>query len=292
MTWQKNGEIVTPSARLRITERDDIRTLEITEVTYKDSGIYKIILENDVGRVEASASLDVIHHRIGSSRGLRTRSLSPRAAPIYTRNLVAGIATIGSRAKLLCDIRATPPANLRWYKGDVPLVDMEKYTSSFDGSVAELIIENIDMCDSGLYKCVATNQNGSAETYASLEVNEQEEDKVMPPQVISGLSKRIEIQEGNPVILELKVSGTQPFDIIWTKDGCLLPDCEDFKQHVAEDGLVSLHMPDVFKEDSGDYRCEIYNIYGDTFSNCQLDVLGKWYNVFPCFQFMSKLFII
>lgn len=272
VTWKKDGDIVTPSARLRITEREDLRTLEISEVTYQDSGVYKIILENDVGRVEASAKLDVINHRFASSRGLRARSLSPRAAPIYTRNLVAGSATIGSRARLYCDIRAIPTPFLRWYKDNIPLDDNQKYHSSFNGSTAVLEIDIVDMEDNGTYRCVATNVNGSAETCACLEVKDAE---CLPPRIITELSKNIEVLEGNPVKFQFEVAGTQPFDIIWMKDGCLLPDCSDFKQNVTEDGMVTLSLSDVYQEDSGDYRCEVYNIYGDTSLSCHLKILGE-----------------
>lgn len=273
VTWQKDGEVVTPSARLRITEREDIRTLEISEVSHKDSGIYKIILENDVGRVEASAKLDVIHHRFASSSGLRARSLSPRAAPIYTRSLMAGPATIGSRARLHCDIRAAPTSFWRWYKDGIPLENGEKYQSSSDESVAILEVISVDMEDAGTYKCVSVNDNDTEEYFAYLEVKEEE---YLPPTIVNSLSKKMQVVEGNPVKFELHVRGSQPLDVVWMKDGCLLPDCDDFKQSVTEEGAISLSLADVYQEDSGCYRCEVYNIFGDIFASCQLEVLGKY----------------
>jgi myosin-light-chain kinase len=60
VTWDKDGLLVTPSARLTLTEREDLRILEISEVTVEDAGFYRITLENEVGRVEASARLEVI----------------------------------------------------------------------------------------------------------------------------------------------------------------------------------------------------------------------------------------
>lgn len=60
VTWDKDGLLVTPSARLTLSERDDLRILEISEVTVEDAGFYRITLENEVGRVEASARLEVI----------------------------------------------------------------------------------------------------------------------------------------------------------------------------------------------------------------------------------------
>jgi hypothetical protein len=51
---------VTPSSRLSVTERDDVRTLELREVTVEDAGLYRVTLENEMGSVEATARLDII----------------------------------------------------------------------------------------------------------------------------------------------------------------------------------------------------------------------------------------
>ncbi|XP_065351311.1 leucine-rich repeats and immunoglobulin-like domains protein 3 [Cloeon dipterum] len=60
VTWDKDGLILTPSRRLTIKEKDDLRLVEISEVTVEDAGLYRATLENDVGRIEGSARLDVI----------------------------------------------------------------------------------------------------------------------------------------------------------------------------------------------------------------------------------------
>nr|CAD7441062.1 unnamed protein product [Timema bartmani] len=60
VTWDKDGLLVTPSARLTLKEKDDLRVLEVAEVTPEDAGLYRVTLENEVGRVEASARLEVI----------------------------------------------------------------------------------------------------------------------------------------------------------------------------------------------------------------------------------------
>ncbi|CAB3388925.1 Hypothetical predicted protein [Cloeon dipterum] len=50
----------TRRPELTIKEKDDLRIVEISEVSVEDAGLYRVTLENDVGRVEASARLDVI----------------------------------------------------------------------------------------------------------------------------------------------------------------------------------------------------------------------------------------
>lgn len=43
--WFKNNEEIIPSNRLSITEKDDLRTLEIKDITTADSAMYKVSFE-------------------------------------------------------------------------------------------------------------------------------------------------------------------------------------------------------------------------------------------------------
>lgn len=58
--WDKNGTVVTPSTRISIKERDDVKILEIIDVMREDAALYRVTAENDFGRIEASARLEVI----------------------------------------------------------------------------------------------------------------------------------------------------------------------------------------------------------------------------------------
>lgn len=58
--WDKDGAPVTSSTRISVKEKDDVRILEISEVTSEDAGLYRVTLENDVGRTEATARLEII----------------------------------------------------------------------------------------------------------------------------------------------------------------------------------------------------------------------------------------
>lgn len=58
--WDKDGAACTATARLTVSERDDVRTLEVRQVTLEDAGLYRVVIENDYGRVEATARLEVI----------------------------------------------------------------------------------------------------------------------------------------------------------------------------------------------------------------------------------------
>ncbi|KAM3969006.1 uncharacterized protein ACR2FA_003089 isoform 2-T2 [Aphomia sociella] len=85
-TWDKDGVIITPSSRITIREKDEIlRILEIEQVTIEDVGLYRITLENDFGRAEASARLEVITQKGKFYAGVRSCSASPRKSFSYRR---------------------------------------------------------------------------------------------------------------------------------------------------------------------------------------------------------------
>lgn len=61
--WDKNDIPVTAKSRVSIREDDDLRILEISNVTFEDEGLYRIVVENDFGRIEATARLDIMSMR-------------------------------------------------------------------------------------------------------------------------------------------------------------------------------------------------------------------------------------
>ncbi|CAH0577797.1 unnamed protein product [Chrysodeixis includens] len=85
-TWDKDGIIITPSARVTLKEKDELlRILEIEQVTIEDVGVYRITIENEFGRAEASARLEVITQKGKFYGGVRAYSPSPRKSLSYRR---------------------------------------------------------------------------------------------------------------------------------------------------------------------------------------------------------------
>ncbi|XP_050683338.1 uncharacterized protein LOC126978524 isoform X2 [Leptidea sinapis] len=77
-TWDKDGLIIIPSSRITIKEKDEmLRILQIEQVSIDDVGLYRISLENEYGRAEASARLEVISHKGKFYTGVRSYSASP-----------------------------------------------------------------------------------------------------------------------------------------------------------------------------------------------------------------------
>jgi len=59
-TWERDDKVICPSSRYSKKEDEDVRVLEILNVTEADAGVYRITLENHTGRVVANVRLDVV----------------------------------------------------------------------------------------------------------------------------------------------------------------------------------------------------------------------------------------
>ena len=58
--WERDDKVICPSSRYNKKEEEDVRVLEILNVTQADAGVYRITLENHAGRVVANLRLDVV----------------------------------------------------------------------------------------------------------------------------------------------------------------------------------------------------------------------------------------
>jgi len=214
-TWDKNGAIVTPTARLSITERDDLRVLEITEVTVEDAGLYRIVLENDVGRVEATARLEVIgpHGYLTKVANARARSTSPRTAPTFRRRVVGSVGRLGSRLTLACDVRASPSPIPSWYRDGELVVYTGRIKPSWDGESAMLEIECCELEDAGVYTCVVQNELGKCQCSAEVTLLAADDfAEETPPAFVEGLKDTV-LEEGTTTEIKVQIQGTSPFSI-------------------------------------------------------------------------------
>ncbi|XP_011632760.1 titin-like [Pogonomyrmex barbatus] len=263
--WDKNGTVVTPSARISIKERDDIKILEIIDVMREDAALYRVIAENDFGRIEASARLEVINRYETTSRTIRTRSASPRTHPIFDRSLLPTTSRINSRLQLECRVRGTPSVTPTWYRNGRPLERSSRIKRYFDGTTARMEISKIKGSDAGEYTCIATNILGSTRSTCEVTVLDPYDpsfaDKTTP-QFLRSLPEESIVMENHCHEFQTGVIGTPPFTITWYKDGRELPDNDYYKYIVYEDGGVALRLSKVRPQDAGEYTCIVRNDFG------------------------------
>ncbi|KAL0279933.1 UNVERIFIED_CONTAM: hypothetical protein PYX00_001383 [Menopon gallinae] len=267
VTWDKDGRIVTPTARITMSEKEDLKILEISEVTAEDAGLYRIVVENEVGRIEATARLEVIGHRAYEAKTQRVRAWS--ASPTFRRRPCSSIGRLGDNVTLACDIRSSPNPVTSWYRNGELVVRTNRVTPTWNGETAMLEIENLEMEDAGVYTCVAENEFGKAECSTEVVVLEDDPARASAPVFLEPLNDVV-AEEGRAIELQTRIQGDGPLEIVWSKDNKEIPDCEDFHYVDYGDGRYGLRIADTFIEDSGEYSCEVFNKFGDAISSARV----------------------
>uniref|UniRef100_A0A915IF68 Uncharacterized protein n=1 Tax=Romanomermis culicivorax TaxID=13658 RepID=A0A915IF68_ROMCU len=96
-------------------------------------------------------------------------------APIFYVRLCDMVFNPGSEVLFQCSIIGHPKAQVAWFHDEAIVVDDPRHKMSFDkmgDGKAVLHISDAQYLDSGLYKCVATNDNGQTSCMARLKVGE------------------------------------------------------------------------------------------------------------------------
>lgn len=96
---------------------------------------------------------------------------------------------------------------------------------------------------------------------------------MVPPAFVQKPQSQM-VKEGNPVKFTVRVTGHPPPEITWFKDGSKLTSSPDF-EIVHEGDSSSLHVPEVFYEDAGQYTAEARNPAGQTTCTANLRVEGN-----------------
>lgn len=229
-TWDKDGIIVTATNRISIKERDDMRILEIQEVTLEDAGLYRITIENDYGRIEATARLDILKNkRSGSGNGIRT-SASPYRGTSYSRRIMGNSTRIGGRLVLACDFRSNSLPAQKFYHNGLIIDESERTQISYRNSRFTLTIDDVNENDQGIYTCVIENEDVLACTSTVVKFNSDSMNSTDPPIIIESLPSSIHAIEGQLLDIKCKVHSTTPYDVIWYRDDqTVICDSDDFR---------------------------------------------------------------
>ena len=95
----------------------------------------------------------------------------PSKAPEFTVQLKDKQAKTADRVTFECKVVGEPQPNVSWYHGEERLYEeSKKIIIESDEGVQRLVIENSQVSQSGMYKCVAENSAGTTKTEAKLEV--------------------------------------------------------------------------------------------------------------------------
>ncbi|NXJ74223.1 PALLD protein, partial [Trogon melanurus] len=91
--------------------------------------------------------------------------------PVFTKGLQNVRATKGQLVVFECRIRATPTLQVHWYREYDRIIDSADFRVLRKKEVCTLVITEAFPEDSGIFKCVAENEFGSAASTARLSVS-------------------------------------------------------------------------------------------------------------------------
>lgn len=270
--WDKDSLILHEGGRYKMEALNETRTLEIPKVTQQDGGLYRVTIENDLGREQATARLDVIKASGNKYTGyVRSWYSSPITPPQFTRSMPSSRVRDGGRLHLTTEYRGSPLPQAKWYRNHELLPLCEDYVQTCDGRSASLEIPSVSSADAGTYTCVLVNDAGKTECSCEVVVEHHNERHNQPPFFLRELQD-MTVLDGDEVTLSVKLSGSLPMKVVWVRNDKVLPDSQDFRYQDDGSGTHSLVMRDVFPEDAGIYICEAYNAHGEAHCYCRLRV--------------------
>ncbi|XP_003372021.1 putative immunoglobulin I-set domain protein [Trichinella spiralis] len=173
--------------------------LHFPSVRQKHSGIYRCILENELGRAESECFLSV-----GSS------SLYP-IPPQFIRCLYDIWTPLDNEITLTCQTIGIPNPDITWYFNGQQLLENSNVRLFFDANnVCGLTIVRVSGPDLGQYVCEARNEYGIAKTAATIHAGEPHTGK--PPIFLKGLQDQT-VHAGSRITMGVLVKGEHAYKL-------------------------------------------------------------------------------
>lgn len=145
----------------------------------------------------------------------------------------------------------------RWQKHGVDLSDDGRIVGAASPT---LTINNVGDSDTGSYRCVVTDANGSVTSYSAALMPPR------PPTIITEQPRQRalpRVPPGHDVFFTVSASGSPPIGFRWQKDGHDLSD----DGHYEGTGADTLTIHDVHTSDDGAYRCRVTAGCGTVYSD-------------------------
>lgn len=253
--WFRDDKPVSRDYRIRTYFDGKVVILLVRNTTNEDRGVYKCVIQNELGSATSAASLTV---------------RECFAKPEISEKLKKVEAFEGNEVQYDFAVTGFPQPNVEWYRGTRKIVEGERY-QIFDSAktgLHSLVIYNIQKDDRGLYECVASNSCGETTSIVDLHVSA----KQFAPEFLEEEREVSKVaHEGDNLSIKFTVKGNPNPSVVWYKDGMLLYDTS--RRDTRSRGEVQyLNIYGLMPEDSGTYVCEATNRIGKSFRTLTLKV--------------------
>ncbi|CAF1262379.1 unnamed protein product, partial [Rotaria sordida] len=251
ITWLKNGKEFKGDDRHIITSTTDglcellIKSLDETENQSK----YTLLVKNKVGQKEINSIITV-------------------KAPLeFIQSLKDQDILAQSSCVLTVETNGIPKPTVKWYFNDQELKNTAKTKIESKQNTHTLTLPKVDLPDEGVYKCIATNPDGTIETKANISV-------CTKPKV-DGKVNDVTIQINDSAELRTKFSGIPKPTVAWYKANDLnnpLKSNDNIEISELPDGTNILKLKKTDLTDSSAYIARATNKIGEIDSKINLSV--------------------
>uniref|UniRef100_A0A1I7ZQQ0 Down syndrome cell adhesion molecule-like protein Dscam2 n=1 Tax=Steinernema glaseri TaxID=37863 RepID=A0A1I7ZQQ0_9BILA len=221
-------------------------TLEISDAQFQHKGSYHCVARNgDSSKKSQVATLEVAED---------TR-MAVSEPPRFVIEPQSRVVVEGQAVILECVANGWPKTNVKWLK-DSSTVELGSDRIRKAGS-SSLLILNVNLSDSGVYTCRASNGEESVDSSATLFVKQAPVISVKPVDEVS--------QETNDVEMQCEAKGVPAPIVSWYKNGEMLTSSEYF---VIQNNR--LNILGLVRDDQGVYECIAENDVGSAQGFAQL----------------------
>nr|XP_055038801.1 obscurin isoform X36 [Misgurnus anguillicaudatus] len=231
--WKKGGESLKHGGRYKITQKDTVFELEISDLVIEDTGEYVC----ECGNERTTANVVV------------------NALPVvFKHELQSQECDEGDSVTLCCEL-SKPGVPVVWRKGTQVIHSGEKYSTKQAGPIVELKIVDLKPEDAGQYTCLC----GDKKTTANVKIKEL-------PVVFTHELKNLECDEGGSATLSCELS-KPGVHVQWKKGSQVIQSGGRYiiKQTASK---VELKINDLKPDDEGDYTC----VCGDKKSTANMKI--------------------
>ncbi|XP_052842805.1 uncharacterized protein LOC128256465 isoform X3 [Drosophila gunungcola] len=246
----RNEIPIENSDRFRITATSNAVQLAVEHVQREDAGHYTLFAR--------TKSQDVVRRHVELIVEDRSTGDDP---PVFLRRLLDLSVKVGTRTRLLTEIRSSTDLKLTWYRNDRRVCANDRITEINEGTFHYLEVSPVTLDDGGQWMLMAENFGGRNSCLGTLTVLVPKAYKT--PEFVEEL--RAVLTEQGTVSLECKVVGVPTPHLRWFKDSKEIKAGDIFALTANADDPTSL----------GTYTCEARNCMGVTYSSSKVHVVGR-----------------
>lgn len=235
---------------------------QITDTSYKidklhtdTEYVFRVLAVNNVGMSPPSPVSEFI----------RLTAPFEKEVPVILEPLTDRFVGLKEKVVLSSVIGGAPEPTIIWYRNE-EIIETEHTT--YENRHTKYIIEETSIETEAEYKCVATNEVGTAETKCKIIVQEKPtikiDDKLIQQKLRKGVLYKI----------PATVTGFPEPEIVWRKNGVAVTTNENI-EITYENGISTLKITTLERTDSGKYTIEVRNRAGDTTVELNLKVIDK-----------------